>query len=175
MFWWVELDFFSLEDNEVSSNKLWDVYGFGVTWYSVVVRKDVWYAFSCLKVTEACLWPSMYLSWRLFHVYLKRKCSLLLDGMLYRYKLKPSHAVTLHLQYVPKLPFYLFSHCYFPHQSLPSSHIGFCTTSPIATCLVWGYIVRNIPESLNNISSTRVLLLLLLLSHFSCVQLCVTP
>ena len=31
VFWWVELDFFSLECNEVSSNELWDVYGFGVT------------------------------------------------------------------------------------------------------------------------------------------------
>ena len=30
-FWWVELDFFSLECNEVSSNELWDVYGLGVT------------------------------------------------------------------------------------------------------------------------------------------------
>ena len=29
--WWVELDFFSLECNDVSSNELWDVYGFGVT------------------------------------------------------------------------------------------------------------------------------------------------
>ena len=31
VFWWVELYFFSLECNEVSSNELWDVYGFGVT------------------------------------------------------------------------------------------------------------------------------------------------
>ena len=31
MFWWVELDFFSLECNEVSSNELTDVNGFGVT------------------------------------------------------------------------------------------------------------------------------------------------
>ena len=31
VFWWVELDFFSLECNEVSSNELWYVYGFGVT------------------------------------------------------------------------------------------------------------------------------------------------
>ena len=31
VFWWVELDFFSLEYNEVSSNELWDVYGLGVT------------------------------------------------------------------------------------------------------------------------------------------------
>ena len=31
MFWWVELYFFSLECNEMSSNELWGVYGFGVT------------------------------------------------------------------------------------------------------------------------------------------------
>ena len=31
VFWWVELYFFSLECNEMSSNELWDVYGFGVT------------------------------------------------------------------------------------------------------------------------------------------------
>ena len=31
VFWWVELDFFSLECNEMSSNELWDVYGLGVT------------------------------------------------------------------------------------------------------------------------------------------------
>ena len=30
VFWWVELDFFSLECNEVSSNELRDVSGFGV-------------------------------------------------------------------------------------------------------------------------------------------------
>ena len=31
VFWWVELDFFSLECNEVSSSEFWDVFGFGVT------------------------------------------------------------------------------------------------------------------------------------------------
>ena len=30
MFWWVELDFFSLECNEVSSSELWDVCGIGM-------------------------------------------------------------------------------------------------------------------------------------------------
>ena len=30
-FWWLELDFFSLECNEVTSNGLSDVNGFGVT------------------------------------------------------------------------------------------------------------------------------------------------
>ena len=31
VFWWVDLDFFSLECNKVSSRELWGVYGFGVT------------------------------------------------------------------------------------------------------------------------------------------------
>jgi len=38
VFWWVELDFFSLECNEVSSNELWDVYGFGVIWGSLYLE-----------------------------------------------------------------------------------------------------------------------------------------
>ena len=31
VFWWVELDLFSLECNKVSSSEFWGVYGFGVT------------------------------------------------------------------------------------------------------------------------------------------------
>ena len=31
VFWWVELDLFSLECNEVSSSEFWGIYGFGVT------------------------------------------------------------------------------------------------------------------------------------------------
>ena len=31
VFWWVELDLFSLKCNEVSSSEFWGVYGFGVT------------------------------------------------------------------------------------------------------------------------------------------------
>ena len=38
MFWWVELDFFSLECNEVSSNELRDVNGFGVTLGSLCIE-----------------------------------------------------------------------------------------------------------------------------------------
>ena len=38
VFWWVELDFFSLECNEVSSNELGDVSGFGVTLGSLYVE-----------------------------------------------------------------------------------------------------------------------------------------
>ena len=39
VFWWVELDFFSLECREVSSSEFRDVYGFGVglvwVWYGL--------------------------------------------------------------------------------------------------------------------------------------------
>ena len=36
-FWWMELDFFSLKCNEVSSNVLRDVYGFVVTLGSLYI------------------------------------------------------------------------------------------------------------------------------------------
>jgi len=38
VFWWVELDFFSLECNEVSSNELRDVNRFGVTLSSLYIE-----------------------------------------------------------------------------------------------------------------------------------------
>ena len=38
VFWWVELDFFSLKCNEVSSNELLDVSGFGVTLGSLYIE-----------------------------------------------------------------------------------------------------------------------------------------
>ena len=38
VFWWMELDFFPLESNEVSSNELGDVSGFGVTLGSLYIE-----------------------------------------------------------------------------------------------------------------------------------------
>ena len=38
VFWCVELDFFCLECNEVSSSEFWDVYGFGVTLGSLYIE-----------------------------------------------------------------------------------------------------------------------------------------
>ena len=38
VFSWVELDFFSLECNEVSSSEFWDVCGFGVTLGSLYIK-----------------------------------------------------------------------------------------------------------------------------------------
>ena len=38
VFWWVKLDFFSLEWNEVTSSEFWDVYRFGVTLDSLYIE-----------------------------------------------------------------------------------------------------------------------------------------
>ena len=38
VFWWVELDLFSLKCNEVSSSEFWSVYGFGVTLGSLYIN-----------------------------------------------------------------------------------------------------------------------------------------
>ena len=38
VFWWVELDFFSLECNEVSSNEFSDISGFDVTLGSLYIE-----------------------------------------------------------------------------------------------------------------------------------------
>ena len=38
MFWWMELDFFSLECSEVSSSEFLDVCGFGVTLGSLYIE-----------------------------------------------------------------------------------------------------------------------------------------
>ena len=41
-FWWVELDFFSLECNEVSSSEFCDVYAFGVALGSLYIKAQVY-------------------------------------------------------------------------------------------------------------------------------------
>ena len=59
VFWWVKLDLFSLECNEVSSSEFWGVYGFGVTLGSlyfnsrgyVPVLLENWLGMSC---SETC-------------------------------------------------------------------------------------------------------------------------
>ena len=40
VFWWVELDFFSLECNEVSSSEFSDAYGFAVTLGSLYIESQ---------------------------------------------------------------------------------------------------------------------------------------
>ena len=41
MFWWVKLDFFCLECNELSSSEFWSVYGFGMTLGSLSFNAQV--------------------------------------------------------------------------------------------------------------------------------------
>ena len=53
VFWWVELDFFSLECNEVSSNDLWAVNGFGVTLGSILKLRAVFLC--CWRICVVCL------------------------------------------------------------------------------------------------------------------------
>ena len=54
--------------------------------YIVVVRKDVRYVFNLFQFIDLFFGLACDLSWRMFHVHLKRMCiSLLLDGMLYIY------------------------------------------------------------------------------------------
>ena len=42
MFWWVELDFFSLECNEVSGSEFWGVYGFDMDLISLSFNAQGW-------------------------------------------------------------------------------------------------------------------------------------
>ena len=61
VFWWVELYFFSLECNEMSSNGLWDVYGFGVTLGSLYLEAQGFVPLLlenllCMSCPETC-WP----------------------------------------------------------------------------------------------------------------------
>ena len=74
--------------------------------HSVVVRKDAWYDFNFLNFPRLDFVPRCDLSWRTFHVQLRRKCILpLLGGMFYKYQLDLS-GLLCHL----KLMFpYLFS------------------------------------------------------------------
>jgi len=50
VFWWVKLDLFSLEYNEVSRSEFWGVHGFGVI-------------FGCLYVNVQCYVPVLLETW----------------------------------------------------------------------------------------------------------------
>ena len=69
MFWWMELDLFSLECNEVSSSEFWGVYGFGVTLDSLYFN-----AYGCVPaiggdlVWYVLLWNLLVLGWSLVSV-----------------------------------------------------------------------------------------------------------
>ena len=53
MFWWMELYFFSLECNEMSSNELWDVYGFGVTSTFTFIKRLFSSSLSAIRVESS--------------------------------------------------------------------------------------------------------------------------
>ena len=54
VFWWVELYFFSLECNEVSSNELGDVNGFGVTLGSLILKFRAVFL-CCWRICVVCV------------------------------------------------------------------------------------------------------------------------
>ena len=60
VFWWVELDFFSLEGNEMSSSECLDVCGFGVTLGSLYIKAQVY--------VPVLLWNLLALGWSLVSV-----------------------------------------------------------------------------------------------------------
>ena len=61
VFWWVELDFFSLESNGVSSSEFW-VYGYGVTLASLYIDTQG-YVPSFLENCVVCLALELIGSW----------------------------------------------------------------------------------------------------------------
>ena len=65
--WWVELDFFSLKCNEVSSNELWDVSGFGVTLSSLYIE-ELCFCVAGELVWYVLLWNLLALGWCLVSV-----------------------------------------------------------------------------------------------------------
>ena len=62
VFWWVELDFFSLEYNEVSNSEFWDVFGFGVTLEACILMLRAVFL-HCWRVSLVCLALELAGSW----------------------------------------------------------------------------------------------------------------
>ena len=75
VFWWVELDFFSVECNEVSISKFLDVYGFGVTLCSLYIEascilklRAIFLHCWRICVVYVLLWNLLALGWYLVSV-----------------------------------------------------------------------------------------------------------
>ena len=68
VFWWVELYFFSLECNEVSSNELRDVNGFGVTLGSLYIEAQGYVPVLLENLCGVLLWNLLALEWYLISV-----------------------------------------------------------------------------------------------------------
>ena len=62
VFWWVELDFFSLECNEVSSSEFWGVSRLGVTLSSRILRLRAVFL-CCWRICLVCLALELVGSW----------------------------------------------------------------------------------------------------------------
>ena len=54
VFWWVELDLFSLECNEVFSSEFWGVYGFGMLWEACILMFRAVFL-CCWRISMVCL------------------------------------------------------------------------------------------------------------------------
>ena len=65
MFWWVQLDLFSLECNEMSSSEFWGVYGFGMALGSLSFNAQGCVCFAGEIVWYALLWNLFVLGWSL--------------------------------------------------------------------------------------------------------------
>ena len=86
VFWWVELYFFSLECNEMSSNELWDVCGFGVNFGQLVSWSSVLCSFVAGEFAWNVLpWNLLALVWCLVSVSVWRRlmssCQLMFLGV----------------------------------------------------------------------------------------------
>ena len=62
VFWWVELDLFSLECNEVSSSEFWGVYGFRMALEAHFFMFKIVFHF-CLRFIMECLGLEFSDSW----------------------------------------------------------------------------------------------------------------
>ena len=62
VFWWVKLDLFSLECNEVSSSEFWGVYGFSVALEAHLLVFKIVFHF-CVRVIIMCLALEFSDSW----------------------------------------------------------------------------------------------------------------
>ena len=62
VFWWVKLDLFSLEYDEVSSSEFWGVYGFSMALEAHLLVFKIVFRF-CLRVIMVCLALELSDSW----------------------------------------------------------------------------------------------------------------
>ena len=62
MFWWVELDLFSLECSEVSGSDFWGVYGFGMALVSLSFNAQG-FVLLCWRISLVCLVLELVGSW----------------------------------------------------------------------------------------------------------------